>query len=269
MREPLVSIITIVYNQRSSIENTMQSVLQQTYKFVEYIVIDGGSTDGTTEIIEKYQKYLSYWCSEKDNGIADAFNKGISKAKGEVIGILNASDWYEADAVEKAVENLSNADIVHGQLGCWNQNVASYVQEGNHMYLKREMTINHPTVFIRKQCYDNWGLFNEKYKVAMDYDLLLRFFLKGARIEYIPSLMTNMQMDGVSTTSWLKGCRETFHIKNEYMPQKKTAHRLYFYRHVFIIWITRFLSFAGLRWFIKQYRQLFSVQRKNYSFRRS
>src|SRR5687768_15692501 len=98
---PLVSIITIVFNGQKSIERAINSVLGQTYPNIEYIIIDGGSTDGTIDIIKKYQHKIAFWKSEPDNGIADAFNKGLSCAKGNIIGFVNADDWYNPDTISK------------------------------------------------------------------------------------------------------------------------------------------------------------------------
>src|ERR1044072_3693479 len=111
---PTVSIITVVFNAEKHLEQTINSVLAQTFTDIEYIIIDGGSTDGSVGIIKKYEGQLSYWISEKDKGIADAFNKGITRATGEIIGLINADDWYEPDTVRLVVEHMQDADIVFG-----------------------------------------------------------------------------------------------------------------------------------------------------------
>ena len=103
IQHPLVSIITVVLNGESHLEHTINSVLCQTYENLEYIIIDGGSSDGTQDIIRKYQDKIDYWISESDDGIYDAMNKGILQAKGELIGILNSDDWYELETVELMV----------------------------------------------------------------------------------------------------------------------------------------------------------------------
>lgn len=262
---PLVSIITIVYNGELYIEKTILSVLNQHYKPIQYIIIDGGSTDNTVPIIKKYAPQLHYWVSEEDNGISNAFNKGIAKATGEIIGIINASDWYEPDTVEQVVEACKNADIVYGKLRYWKLNEPIYIQVGKHELLKREMTVNHPTVFIKKQFYKDWGVFNEDLKCAMDYDLLLRFSLNGARFMYLNIILANMMLDGLSDKKWLLGCRETLVIKNKLMPQSTLFNYLYFLKHITAIIIPRILKKIGLSSIVKIYRTKFSFVRKEYT----
>src|SRR5688500_14665300 len=113
---PLVSVITVVYYGEKYIDAVIKSVLNQTYNYIEYIIIDGGSSDNTISIIKKYERQISFWVSENDEGISDAFNKGITKARGEIIGIINSDDWYEKDAVEKVVANSKNADVIYSDM---------------------------------------------------------------------------------------------------------------------------------------------------------
>ena len=119
MSLPVISIITITYNGEKHIEQTIQSVLGQTYPNIQYIIIDGGSTDQTLSIIKKYEQKLYYWVSEKDKGISDAFNKGIAKATGEIVGIINADDWYEPAALEQVAARMGDADVCFGDLQLW------------------------------------------------------------------------------------------------------------------------------------------------------
>jgi len=196
---PLVSIITVVYNGEKKIEQAIQSVLGQSYKNIEYIIIDGGSKDGTMEIVKKYQDQLR-WISEKDEGISDAFNKGIKIASGEIIGIINADDWYENDAIEHVVKNFQGNDVIYGDMRMWGNEKIEFVVKGNHEILKDEMTVNHPTVFIAKACYDKFGLFDKSYRCAMDYDLLLRLKVNNCRFKYVPKILANMSLAGFRNT---------------------------------------------------------------------
>ena len=113
-----VSIITVVFNGIRTIEQTIKSVLNQSYKNIEYIIIDGGSTDGTLDIIRKYENYLSYIISEPDHGIYDAMNKGIQKSTGDIVGIINSDDWYEVNTVSQVVERFESfaVDLVYGDI---------------------------------------------------------------------------------------------------------------------------------------------------------
>jgi glycosyltransferase involved in cell wall biosynthesis len=261
---PLVSVITIVYNGELHLEQTIKSVLEQSYSPVEYVIIDGGSTDNTLNIIKRYESRLGGWLSEKDRGISDAFNKGLKMVRGEIIGIINADDWYEPLAVEKAVDALHDADIAYGDLRLIKDGKTDFIIKGDHKYLKNEMTINHPTVFVRKECYDQFGIFDEKYKCAMDYDLLLRFSIKGCRFSYVPEILANMRWGGLSDSNWMLGCRDTLAIKDKYFPEHKFRHHLYFYKHVFAIFISKFLSRIKLSAHVRAYRSKLSRAKKVY-----
>lgn len=264
MTEPLVSIITIVYNGERFIEQAISSVLNQTYPNIEYILIDGGSTDNTLSIIDKYGKRIHKFISEKDTGISDAFNKGIKMAGGEWIGILNADDWYEKDTVEAVIAESTGADVVYGDMKLWNNDEPDFIVKGNHSLLEHEMTLNHPTVFVRKSCYDKLGLFDEKYKCAMDYDMLLRLKVNGSRFLYVPKVLANMRWGGFSDAKWMIGCKETLAIKNKYLGHRKILNQLYFYKHVLAISIPKFLTRIHLHSIVKMYRSRFSKMKKLY-----
>lgn len=246
------------------LEQTIRSVLDQTYQPIEYFIIDGGSTDNTVGIIRKYASYIAGWISEPDKGISDAFNKGIAMAHGILIGLINADDWYEKDTVEKIVAAIDDHHIAYGDLQYWKDGKKMFVQQGNHALLKKEMTVNHPTVFVAKRCYDQLGGFNVDYRYAMDYDVLLRFHLHGFSFVRIPFVLANMRWEGVSDKQWKKGCEETLAIKNIYFPAKKILNRTYYYKHVAAIGLSKFADRIGLRAFTRLYRNHFSKQKKIY-----
>jgi glycosyltransferase involved in cell wall biosynthesis len=202
---PLVSIITIVYNGKNYLEQTIQSVLNQTYKNIEYIIIDGGSTDGTLDIIRKYDTQIAYWISEPDNGISDAFNKGIKCSKGEIIGIINADDWYKPEAVELSVKKLlENPDFgfSFGALELYKGNKYSHINKADEKYrevLKYNIpAINHPTLFVRRTAYEKCGLFSVQLKYSMDYDLFLRMYAKNIRGICLKETIACMRIEGTS-----------------------------------------------------------------------
>jgi glycosyltransferase involved in cell wall biosynthesis len=262
--QPLVSIITIVYNGEKNIENTIKSVVNQTYPNIEYIIIDGGSTDGTINIINKYRNEIHLIISEPDNGISDAFNKGLRHVSGEIVGIINADDWYDKETVEKVVRNIKDVDIVYGDLRFWKKNKIDFVLKADHKHLDQEMTINHPTVFVRKKWYDQFGLFDEAYECAMDYDIMLRFKVNNCVFGYIPEVLANMRWGGISDKRWIRGCRETLIIKNKYLPHNKLRNRLYFYKHFMGIALPRLLIKLHFNFLIKTYRSRFAKLKKIY-----
>jgi len=237
---PLVSIITIVYNGEKHIAETIRSVAAQTYPNIEYLIIDGGSTDGTLSVIEQFRGHVNSLVSEKDEGISDAFNKGIRRASGEIVGIINADDWYEPDAVELVVTLMGNSDIVYGDLRLWRSDGVDDIRKGDHTRLCKEMTVNHPTVFIRRECYERFGLFDKQYRCAMDYDLLLRLYTAGCRFYYLPRVLANMRWGGMSDAQWKIGCRETLLIKDKYLPDRKLQNWLYYFKHVLAIRASKF-----------------------------
>lgn len=185
----LVSIITVSYNSRETIERTIKSVIGQTYRPIEYIIIDGGSNDGTVDIIEKKAEEYDFICytSESDNGIYDAMNKGIKKSSGEIIGIINSDDWYETDAIEIIVRNYINNNkkpgVYYGTMGLYNNGMEKARLFYHHAFLPERM-INHPSCFVAKDIYDRYGLFDLKYRIVSDYEFMLRIYYKDSNLFY-------------------------------------------------------------------------------------
>jgi len=198
---PLISIITVVYNGVKTIEQTILSVIQQPYLNKEYIIIDGGSTDGTVALIKKYESYLSYWISEADNGIYDAMNKGIGIAKGELIGIINADDWYEENIFSQIAQQyrVTGSDhVIYGMLRVFQGN-EFYSMVGNSIRILQEDTIMHPTCFIPLKFYNLFGNYNSSYKYSADYDLILRYVNDGVKFSFIEKPIANFRRGGISS----------------------------------------------------------------------
>ena len=122
--------------------------------------------------------------------------------------------------MEKVVTNIKDFDIVYSDMQLWKGKEKDFFVKGDHHFLTREMTINHPSVFVRKECYTKLGLFDTRYELAMDYDLMLRFMVNKSRFVCIPEVLANMRWAGLSDKNWLKGCRETLSIKNKYLPSE-------------------------------------------------
>ena len=203
--KPLVSIITVVYNGEKFLEETIQSVISQTYENVEYIIIDGGSTDGTLDIIKRNEDKIDYWISEKDKGIYDAMNKGIDVASGEIIGLINADDWYEKDTINTVIKNYSgdkNFDIFHGNLNYINKSEKIYKPNFSHRkMLLQGMSLYHPTCFVKRSVYEE-EKFDTNYQLVADYKLIFSMMLKEKKFCYIDKVLTNMRAGGVGTVFW-------------------------------------------------------------------
>ena len=206
-----VSIITVCYNSGNTIEDTLLSVINQSYPNIEYIVIDGVSTDNTLSIINKYKDKITKVVSEKDNGIYDAINKGIRLATGDIIANLNSDDFYIdnnviADVVatfEKEKTSTLYADLYYVDAVDTNKIVrywkSKQYKEG--LFLKGWMP-PHPTFFVKKEVYQKYGLFDLQFKSAADYEIMLRFIHRfKASISYLPRVIVKMRVGGVSNSS--------------------------------------------------------------------
>ena len=207
-----ISIITVVYNNKHTIKDAIESVIFQDYEEIEYIVIDGGSTDGTIEIINSYQKNIDVFISEKDDGIYDALNKGIQAATGDIVGFLHSDDIYNSKDVLSKIANSfelqENLDSVYGDLVYVSNNNTNRITRkwisSNFSLKKLEFgwMPPHPSLFIKKEIYQKYGMFDTNLKIAADYDLILRFFGKNKiTTKYIPGVLVKMRWGGVSNNN--------------------------------------------------------------------
>jgi glycosyltransferase involved in cell wall biosynthesis len=201
--QPLVSIITACYNAAGSIEASIRSVRSQTYPNIEHIVIDGGSKDGTADIIRKHADGLAYWISERDKGIADAWNKGLARAKGRIIGTLNADDIYDERAVEAAVAAFAGQDdcIVYGTTRFFRDDPAKTIAEIGLAFdpqvLEYGFGFVHTTCFVPRRIYGQVGEFDTRYRIAIDTDFLLRCHFRGIPFRQAGNV-TYMRAGGLS-----------------------------------------------------------------------
>lgn len=255
------SIITVVLNDKDNIEKTILSVLNQNIQLT-YIIIDGGSTDGTLDIIKKYEDNIDILISEKDDGIVDAFNKGLKLASRDIIGIVNSGDFLEKDALLYVVKNFDkDTDIIYGNIQYFTDDKKDYIYSANHIYLDKFMSINHPAVFVKKTLYERFGLFDKNFPLAMDYELMLRFFVNGAKFKYINRVLSNMSLGGVSDINWQKAYKEAYEIRKKHLG---FSFGLYF-NYIFQVikrYISNLLSKVGLEKIKKIYRKKFSTIKK-------
>jgi glycosyltransferase involved in cell wall biosynthesis len=201
IRPPLVSIITPSFNQARYIEATIQSVLSQDYPHIEYLIVDGGSKDGTVEIIKKYESKLAWWVSEKDKGQTDAINKGFARAKGEILAWINSDDTYEPGAVSAAVKVMqehSEVGMVYGDCNFINESgrvIGKFASAQTNYHLLRQGYVHIPqqTMFFRANLWKQVGPLDPSFYFAMDYDLWTRIAAQK-EIRYIPQTWANFRL---------------------------------------------------------------------------
>lgn len=208
--QPLVSIITVVYNGEKTLAQTIESVKAQTYNTIEYIIVDGASKDGTLDIVKRYEGTVTTWISEPDKGLYDAMNKGIGMANGEIIGMINSDDWYEPDAVETIVNAYNKhpeKKIFHGERFDVQENGEKEVRKFHPSSFKLKyygMTFNHPSMFMHRDVYKD-HLYNTELRALSDYEFVLTEFMKDKnQFHYIPKGYVNYRLDGVSATMGFK-----------------------------------------------------------------
>lgn len=200
----LVSIITPCLNSEKTIRDTIESVLFQTYENIEYIIVDGGSADGTIEIVKEYAPRFHgrmSFISGKDKGIFNAMNKGIKMSHGQLIGILNSDDYYERDAAGRMAENYRAGayQVLYGYMRVMVRNRECYICKDSHQMLLETM-IPHPTCFISRNIYRDFGLYCERFRLAADYELMMRINRTGkVRFQCIPEVITNFRQGGASS----------------------------------------------------------------------
>lgn len=206
-----VSIITIAYNSAETIEDTIQSVAAQSYPDIEYIVIDGASKDETMDIVNRHRDAIATVVSEPDKGIYDAMNKGVERATGDVVGILNSDDFYaDADVISDVVAHFKStgsdgvyADLVYVDRDDPEKVVRYWKSKpyASGLFRKGWMPA-HPTFFVRKHCYDNFGHYDTRLRSAADYELMLRFIERHKiSVSYLNRTITKMRVGGQSNVS--------------------------------------------------------------------
>lgn len=215
-----ISLITAAYNSHSTIVNALESVFCQTYSNVELIVIDGGSTDGTLEILQRYADKISIFVSEPDNGIYDALNKGIRYASGDVVGFLHADDLLaDSHVLSRIAAGFSNHNVsaVYGDLQYVFKDDPSRIirywkaGEFNQRKLSFGWMPPHPTLYVRRSLFEKVGSFDTHYRIAADYEFILRLFsLPGFNPLYIPEVFVKMRMGGASNRSFSNILRKSY-----------------------------------------------------------
>jgi len=205
---PKISIITACYNAENTIEQAIQSVLGQTYENIEYIIVDGASTDGTMEIVEKYRNKIDVVVSESDKGVYDAFNKGVGLATGDFINFMNADDYFSTNTIlEKIVSHILNHPnlmLLHGNVKAIDETTGHWHYRGQSLSFKdfeKGQMCPHQSVFTRRELFTEFGGFNLAYKILADVDFTIKCFKKYEEyIKYVPIEVAHFRLGGLSSS---------------------------------------------------------------------
>ncbi len=194
-----ISIITVTFNSEATLKETIQSIRNQRYDDLEYIIVDGGSKDHTVDIIKENENIISKWISESDLGISDAFNKGIQMATGNLIGIINSDDMLEDNVLKVISQELKDdTDVLYGNAISFGEGIKPFIEKPSSLDgLYVSMTIIHPATFVRKKAYEKYGTFNIDYKCCMDRDLMLRMYSRGAKFQYVDKILAKVRQGGL------------------------------------------------------------------------
>ncbi len=242
LKTPFFSIITIVKNGEQYLERAILSVINQSFKNFEYLIIDGGSNDGTLAIIEKYENQIDYWLSEADRGISDAFNKGIQKAKGKYIGFINADDYYVPEALAITydyIQQQPDAAIFCGAVDFYDGDQFIITSPSDIKRVKIESTIHQSSAFLQRSLFQLHQPFDTQLKYAMDYELFLRLYLQKVPYVNIPKTLSKRDINGTTLENGYKALKELRRIREVYFGKIEAFFNYYFF--LFKLALGRFL----------------------------
>ena len=201
---PKISVVIVTYNAGKTLESAILSYLRQDYENKELLIIDGNSKDNTVDIIRKYKDNIYYWCSEPDDGIYDAMNKGWKFATGDYILYLGCDDRLLEGGLSALGYNTNDADLVFGDVKCLHEGdvIRDRITTTNFNIIRKHAIFSHQSLIMKKTVFEKYGGFNCKYRILADYDLILRAYLGGAKFQYVPKFISLFNMGGVSAFSY-------------------------------------------------------------------
>jgi glycosyltransferase involved in cell wall biosynthesis len=249
--KPLITVITIVLNDQKNLEKTIQSILNQVYENIEYIIVDGGSTDKTLEIIQKYEERIDYWITENDKGIYDAMNKGISLARGEWINFMNSGDKFfgKKTIAEINFDRDKNINVLYGDAETEYTGFSRIYKAGNLRDLPYSMQFSHQSAFFRT-AYHQENLFTLKYKFASDFYLILQLFINNPdSFVHIPIVISSVSIGGISDQKTYLSVYERWLIVKELGIKEFSVNIYYFGLLIQQIIKSFFINDSLLSWY--------------------
>jgi len=218
---PLVSVITVVFNGAQHLQTAIDAISAQTYPHIQHIVIDGASTDGTVSIIEGNQSRLAYWKSEPDKGLYDAMNKGLDLVTDPESYVLfaNADDQlFSKDAIEQVIARSSGEDLVYGKMIFTDGEISGELGREVSLGDLARQTLCHPATFVRRRVFDKVGTFDTEFRIAADYDFIVRAFAAGVTTRFVDVIVARMSMGGLSDDRFMLSCRERKEVIRRRFP---------------------------------------------------
>lgn len=272
-----LSVITICYNIKDEIERTCESIVSQTNQDFEWIVIDGGSTDGTVDILNKYKSHMTVFISEKDKGIYNAMNKGIKQAKGEYLNFMNGGDCFASpDVVEQFYKCAAfGADVVYGDMKYIKKSTDGEIckySDKIDLYFFYKSTINHQSSFIRKELFEKYGLYNEEYKIAADWEKFVLYQKEQCKFEYFNYVVACFYDGGISCTAKQKLQEEREKIYKTYFTSEEIEEfanrmlhqsKIYMFNVIPFIFIKNFNEGRKITCKLFGFIPLYKIKRKN------
>lgn len=247
-----ISVITVVFNNKKTLEETIKSVLSQGYENIEYIIVDGKSTDGTLDIIKKYKGNITKYVSEKDEGIYDAMNKGVDMATGDLVYFLNSDDiFYDSHVVEKVAKEFSKnkeCDYLYGGVVCRNifnsGQDSIFLKEISEHSMKMGQNIPHQSLFVRRGVFDEIGLFNSNIKVNADYDFDCRLVKANKKGLFVKHLITYYSQQGYSSKGGWNLYKEKISVIKNHFGFFYAS--LYYVKGILMYLVVTFLKKLGI-----------------------
>lgn len=220
--KPLITVITVVFNGAETLRDTIESVIKQSYGNIEHIIVDGGSSDATVDILRQYDHVIDYWLSEKDCGIYDAMNKGIALCSGEYVGMLNSDDMFSEENVLQDIADrfcMTNVDAIFSCLNIVDKDnlkkiLRKYrVTKLNSALLRIGVMPAHPTFYCKKSCYENAGMYKTNYKIAADFEMLVRLLIRQKiSWSFIDKITVTMRSGGLSNSGFMSSVKLNWEI---------------------------------------------------------
>jgi glycosyltransferase involved in cell wall biosynthesis len=269
-RGPVISVVTVVYNGERHIDQAIRSVLSQSYDNIEYIVVDGGSTDRTLEIIRAHEDRIDCWVSEPDGGIYDAMNKGIGLASGDLVGLLNSDDWYADGAIAEIARIYADGGeerrVITGKWGIVLEPLGITIEATPSLRFHTGMPLCHQAMFVPKKVYASVGLYDLDYRFSADLDMALRLYSNRVPFVFSDKILVHFRASGASDQGYRESVREASGIIRKHLPYATyAAYRMVRWKFEFLTRASKFIERAFGRGAADQLKSAYYRAKARYS----